>query len=221
MSFRTRPPSSGPRRRKASFSIAAAEPGASRPPADGTLLAHLLATGAHHEIKRRARRRAIGTRAPIVVEAKANARWSLDFVQDQLAWHFIAPGKPMQNGFCESFNGPHARTSLSTRASSLVSITPAPGSPPGSPTTICGVPHSALGLSHAGGIRRQSQRNRQSAAQPRPATPPACCSTRAARRKNPRSSIRRWMKLQRQVTKLRTRFERNATLQFGNEDGNF
>jgi putative transposase len=127
--------------------------------------------------KRRVRRRAIGTRAPIVVEAKANARWSLDFVHDQLAngrrfrvlnivddvtreclaaipdtsisgrrvareltalvarrgkpglivsdngteftsnamfawtkdhkieWHFISPGKPMQNGFCESFNG--------------------------------------------------------------------------------------------------------------------
>ena len=127
--------------------------------------------------KRRARRRAIGTRAPIVVEMKANARWSLDFVHDQLAsgrrfrilnivddvtreclaavpdtsisgrrvarelttliarrgkpglivsdngteftsnamftwqhehkiaWHYIAPGKPMQNGFCESFNG--------------------------------------------------------------------------------------------------------------------
>ena len=127
--------------------------------------------------KRRVRRRAIGIRAPIVVEAKANARWSLDFVHDQLAngrrfrvlnivddvtreclaaipdtsisgrrvareltnliarrgkpglivsdngteftsnaifawtrehgiaWHFIAPGKPMQNGFCESFNG--------------------------------------------------------------------------------------------------------------------
>jgi transposase InsO family protein len=127
--------------------------------------------------KRRARRRAVGTRAPIVVEAKANARWSLDFVHDQFAcgrrfrilnivddvtreclaaipdtsisgprvarelttlierrgkpgmivsdhgteftsnamlswaqhhqidWHFIAAGKPMQNGFCESFNG--------------------------------------------------------------------------------------------------------------------
>jgi putative transposase len=127
--------------------------------------------------KRRARRRAMGTRAPIVVEAKANARWSLDFVHDQLAngrrfrvlnvvddvtreclaaipdtsisgrrvarelavlierrgkpglivsdngteftsnamfawtrdnkisWHFVAPGKPTQNGFCESFNG--------------------------------------------------------------------------------------------------------------------
>jgi transposase InsO family protein len=127
--------------------------------------------------KRRARRRAVGTRAPILVAAGANARWSVDFVHDQLAcgrrfrilnivddvtreclaaipdtsisgrrvareltalimrrgkpgmivsdngteftsnamlawaqshqvvWHFIAPGKPMQNGFCESFNG--------------------------------------------------------------------------------------------------------------------
>ena len=127
--------------------------------------------------KRRARRRAAGTRAPILVEAAANARWSLDFVHDQFAsgrrfrilnivddvtreclaaipdisisgrrvareltalierrgkpgmivsdngteftsnamlgwaqdnrivWHFIAPGKPMQNGFCQSFNG--------------------------------------------------------------------------------------------------------------------
>jgi transposase InsO family protein len=127
--------------------------------------------------KRRGRRRAVGMRAPIVVEAEPNARWSLDFVHDQFAcgrrfrilnvvddvtreclaaipdtsisgrrvarelttlierrgkpgmivsdngteftsnamlawtqeqavnWHFIAPGKPMQNGFCESFNG--------------------------------------------------------------------------------------------------------------------
>ncbi len=31
------------------------------------------------------RRRAVGTRAPILVEAKANARWSLDFVHDQFA----------------------------------------------------------------------------------------------------------------------------------------
>jgi transposase InsO family protein len=127
--------------------------------------------------KRRSRKRAVGTRGPIPIEAKANARWSLDFVHDQfasgrrfrvlnivddatreclaaipdtsisgrrvareltaligrrgkpgtivsdngteftsnamLSWseehriarHFIAPGKPMQNGFCESFNG--------------------------------------------------------------------------------------------------------------------
>ena len=32
--------------------------------------------------KRRSRRRAVGTRAPILVEAVANARWSLDFVHD-------------------------------------------------------------------------------------------------------------------------------------------
>ena len=33
--------------------------------------------------KRKARRKAIGTRAPILIEAQANARWSLDFVHDQ------------------------------------------------------------------------------------------------------------------------------------------
>src|SRR6266705_2577223 len=35
--------------------------------------------------RRRARRRAVGARAPIVVETKQNARWSLDFVHDQFA----------------------------------------------------------------------------------------------------------------------------------------
>ena len=35
--------------------------------------------------KRRARRKAAGTRAPILVEAKPNTRWSLDFVHDQFA----------------------------------------------------------------------------------------------------------------------------------------
>jgi putative transposase len=127
--------------------------------------------------RRRNRRRAVGTRAPILVEARPNARWSLDFVHDQFAcgrrfrvlnivddvtreclasipdtsisgqrvareltaliarrckpgmivsdhgteftsnailawskdhkidWHYIAPGKPMQNGYIESFNG--------------------------------------------------------------------------------------------------------------------
>ncbi len=129
--------------------------------------------------KRRTRRKAVGTRAPILVEAKPNARWSTDFVHDQFAngrrfrilnivddvtkqclgaipdtsisgrrvareltalierhgkpgmivsdhgteytcnamlawcrdndvdWHFIAPGKPMQNGFVEMYGPPH------------------------------------------------------------------------------------------------------------------
>lgn len=126
--------------------------------------------------KRRGRKRATGTRAPILTVTAPNARWSVDFVHDQLAdgrrlrvfnviddvtkeclaavvdtsisgrrvarelaaivvrrgkpdlivsdhgteftsnamlqwtqsagvaWHFIAPGKPMQNGICEAFN---------------------------------------------------------------------------------------------------------------------
>ena len=28
--------------------------------------------------------------------------WAQD---NRVVWHFIAPGTPMQNGFCESFNG--------------------------------------------------------------------------------------------------------------------
>jgi putative transposase len=35
--------------------------------------------------KCRSHRRAIGTRAPILIEARPNARWSLDFVHDQFA----------------------------------------------------------------------------------------------------------------------------------------
>ena len=35
--------------------------------------------------KRRARRKAVGTRASILVEAGPNARWSIDFVHDQFA----------------------------------------------------------------------------------------------------------------------------------------
>ncbi|SCB56124.1 HTH-like domain-containing protein [Bradyrhizobium shewense] len=35
--------------------------------------------------KRRPRRKAVGTRAPILIEARPNARWSLDLVHDQFA----------------------------------------------------------------------------------------------------------------------------------------
>jgi putative transposase len=163
--------------------------------------------------KRRARRKAVGARAPILVEAKPNARWSTDFVHDQFAngrrfrilnivddvtkqclgaipdtsisgrrvareltalidrygkpgmivsdhgteytcntmlawcrdndvdWHFIAPGKPMQNGFVESFNGRmrdellNDCEAIARSVSSLISMTPAPRSRPGSLTS--------------------------------------------------------------------------------------
>ncbi len=127
--------------------------------------------------RRRSRKRALGTRRPILLPDRANQRWSLDFVSDALTdgrrfrvlcivddfsrealatvtdrslsglrltreldaliqrrgkpemivsdngtemtshavlrwcqetgvnWHYIAPGKPMQNAFVESFNG--------------------------------------------------------------------------------------------------------------------
>ena len=35
--------------------------------------------------RRRARRKAVGVRVPILLEARPNARWSLDFVYDQFA----------------------------------------------------------------------------------------------------------------------------------------
>ena len=219
--------------------------------------------------KRRGRRRAVGTRAPILVEARPNARWSLDFVHDQFAggrrfrilnvvddvtreclaaipdtsipgrrvareltalvnrrgkpgmivsdngteftcnamlawseehkvdWHFIAPGKPMQNGFCESFNGrmrdellnetlffglDHARTKITAWADDYNRRRP----------------HSSL-LSDTGGLCRQPYRNVRSAAQPRPAPPIARCSPRARRRNIGGDSNRHWMKVQGQV----------------------
>jgi putative transposase len=145
--------------------------------------------------KRKSRKRATGMRAPILVEARPNARWSVDFVHDQLsngrrfrilnviddvtkeclaaiadtsisgrrvareldaiiarrgkpdliisdhgteftsnamlvwaqssrtAWHFIAPGKPMQNGICEASTAACVMN-CSMRRSSMISITP-------------------------------------------------------------------------------------------------
>jgi hypothetical protein len=117
--------------------------------------------------------------------------------ENKITWHFIAPGKPMQNGFCESFNGrmrdellneafffglAHARTTITNWVGDYNQRRP----------------HSA-GLSHPGGLRRQPHRNMRSAAQPRPAPPIARCSHRATRRKIRRGSDHRWMKVQWQV----------------------
>ena len=52
--------------------------------------------------KRGGRKRALGTRAPMVIPPGRNLRWSQE---RQVERHYIAPGQPMQNGFVESFNG--------------------------------------------------------------------------------------------------------------------
>ena len=197
--------------------------------------------------KRRARRRAVGTRAPILVEARPNARWSLDFVHDQFAygrrfrilnivddvtreclaaipdtsisgrrvarelaalidrrgkpgmivsdhgteftsnamlawsqdtgvdWHFIAPGKPMQNGFCESFNG-RMRDELLNETLFFDLDHARARSPPGSHDYNQRRPHSSLGYLTPAAYAANSHRNGRSAAQPRPAPPIARCS---------------------------------------------
>ena len=84
-------------------------------------------------VRRGGRKRALGTRAPMTLPQGPNQRWSLDFVSDLLAdgrrfrvlvavddftrevlpwqeqrgvaWHYIAPGKPIQSAFVESPNG--------------------------------------------------------------------------------------------------------------------
>jgi transposase InsO family protein len=93
--------------------------------------------------------------------------WSKDTVFD---WHFIAPGKPMQNGFIESFNG-RMRDELLNEPCSSISTTPAPKSVTGSP-----YPASSLvaEISHPRGLCRPPGR---SAAQPRPAPPIVRCPT--------------------------------------------
>ena len=106
---------------------------------------------------------------------------------NHMSWHFIAPGKPMQKGFCESFNGRmrdellneslffgiyYARTKIATGLTTTMNnvlirrsaISPRRPMPPTSPQT-------------------------QSAAQPGPAPPIARCSTRAGRRKTRRDLI--------------------------------
>lgn len=50
------------------------------------------------------RERALGNRTPMAIPQRPNQHWSLD-LDHTVEWHRIAQGKPMQNGFVESFNG--------------------------------------------------------------------------------------------------------------------
>lgn len=97
-----------------------------------------------------------------------------------VAWHFIAPGKPMQNGICEAFNSKrrdellnetllfgldHARSAVSRWVADYNAARP----------------HSALGprLSNTGGLCRPPHRNGRNAPHNGNAARPAHCFTRA------------------------------------------
>jgi transposase InsO family protein len=96
--------------------------------------------------------------------------WSED---NQIAWHFIAPGKPMQVN--PVLRPRSCRAKIANWPDDYNSLRP----------------HSSLRP------RRQPHRNVRSAAQPRPAPPIARC---AKRRNIRRDSNRHWMKLQWQVS---------------------
>ena len=190
--------------------------------------------------KRRGRKRATGTRAPILTVAAPNARRSVDFVHDQLAcgrrlrilnvvddvtkeclaaivdtsisgrrvarelaalvtrrgrpdlivsdhgteltsnamlawtqetgiaWHFIAPGKPQQNGFGESFNGRLRDECLNEEVFAGLADA-APSSSAGGSTAISSGPAPRTGASH----RMPSSRTPRPAASDIPTAPPA------------------------------------------------
>jgi putative transposase len=71
--------------------------------------------------RRRGRRRAIGTRAPIVVSQMMNQRWSLDFVSDQLAngrrFRLLADSDEAAQAF--RFDGAQCSNVMSPRSRSL------------------------------------------------------------------------------------------------------
>lgn len=112
--------------------------------------------------------------------------------RSRVAWHFIAPGKPMQNGICEAFNGrmrdellnetifddrDHARSALARSAAGYTQQRP----------------HSAPRLPHPDGFRRNLRHNGRSASQPRPATPIAPCSAGALAPISTQDSGVKWM----------------------------
>ena len=119
--------------------------------------------------------------------------------QGRLAFSF-APGKPMQNGFCESFQRAHARRASSTRACSSASIIPGPRSRPGSTITNSDGRTRRWAISHRQPMPPISPQHAIGCATPTSLPPIACCSTCAPRRKTRRGSNCLRMKVQWQVT---------------------
>src|SRR5690606_22853799 len=70
--------------------------------ADTSLSGRRVARELDAVIARRGRPETVVSDNGTELTSMAILRWSQD---RQIDWHYIAPGKPMQNGFIESFNG--------------------------------------------------------------------------------------------------------------------
>ena len=70
--------------------------------ADTSLSGHRVALELDELIARRGRPEMVVSDNGTELTSTAILRWSQE---TGMAWHYIAPGKPMQNGFVESFNG--------------------------------------------------------------------------------------------------------------------
>ena len=90
--------------------------------------------------------------------------WTQD---NAIVWHFIAPGKPMQNGFCESFNG-RMRDELLNETPILRSRPRADKDSRLGRRLQSAAPALGAWLHDAGRLCGHTHRNKRSAAQPRP-----------------------------------------------------
>ncbi len=125
-------------------------------------------------------------------------RWSQ---QTRVEWHYIAPGKPQQNAFVESFNG-RLRDELlnETFFTSLKHVREALAIWKDDYNTVR--PHSALGNLPPAAMPTQRSRDAtgRGAALCRGLRAPSRCITEPTRLKSTRDSTHRWMKEGAQVT---------------------
>jgi putative transposase len=70
--------------------------------ADTSLSGHRVARGLHNIIAQRRSPKMIGSDNGTEFTSNAILKWADEV---KVEWHYIAPGKPQQNGFIERFNG--------------------------------------------------------------------------------------------------------------------
>lgn len=108
------------------------------------------------------------------IESTLNA-----MLQHVIGWHFVASGKPMQNGFYESFNGRIRDEHLNENLFFGLEQSRTRISPTGPRTTTIQHPCSALGYQTPAAYAVNLTATCDRLCKPGLAPPIACCSTRA------------------------------------------